>query len=200
MKNRKCAIFVFDGYADWEPALAITGLRQYGGFEVESFGLAREPVISNGGLKILPDMNADDINPDEYELLILPGGTAWEEGKNREIIDVVKSFVGKKKHIAAICGATILLAEAGLLDTLDHTSNNDAGYLKQFCPDYGGESRYKSKPAVSDGLIITANGAAMIEFAHEIFKSMQILPPEVLENVTILYKSSGMDNRLMQYS
>lgn len=200
MKNRKCAIFVFDGYADWEPALAIAGLRQYGGFEVESFGLAREPIISNGGLKILPDMNADDVNSDEYDLLILPGGTAWEEGKNREIIDVVKSFVGKKKHIAAICGATILLAETGLLDTLDHTSNNDAGYLKQFCLAYEGESRYKSKPAASDGLIITANGAAMIEFAHEIFKSMQILPPEVLENVTILYKSSGMDNRLMQYS
>lgn len=200
MKNRKCAIFVFDGYADWEPALAIAGLRQYGGFEVSSFGLVREPVISSGGLKILPDVSADDINTDDFDLLILPGGTAWEEGKNREILDVVKSFDGKRKYIAAICGATILLAEAGLLNTLEHTSNNDAGYLKQFCPSYKGESGYKKQPAVSDGHIITANGAAMTEFAHEIFKSMRILPTEILENVNILYKSSGMDNRLMQYS
>ncbi|ELR70556.1 putative intracellular protease (ThiJ/PfpI family) [Fulvivirga imtechensis AK7] len=200
MTKRKCAIFLFDGYADWEPALAIAGLRQYGGFEVNSFGINREPIISNGGLKILPDLNADEVNVDDYELLIIPGGAAWEEGKNREIIPLVTEFQQKKRKVAAICGATILLAEMGLLNASKHTSNNDSEYIRQFCPSYQGASLYQKEPATTDNGIITANGAAMVEFAHEIFKSMEIMPPEVLDNVKLLYKSGGMDNRLMQYS
>lgn len=200
MTKRKCAIFLFDGYADWEPALAIAGLRQYGGFEVDSFAINREPIISNGGLKLLPDLSVNEVNADEYELLIIPGGAAWEEGKNREIIPVVKEFKQKSKKIAAICGATILLAEMALFNSSKHTSNSDADYLKQFCPLYQGASLYQKEPAITDNDIITANGAAMVEFAHEIFKSMEIMPPEVLDNVKILYKSGGMDNRLMQYS
>jgi putative intracellular protease/amidase len=45
-------------------------------------------------------------------MLILPGGTAWDEGKNGEGVPV-----------AAICGATAGLARAGVLDTRRHTSN-----------------------------------------------------------------------------
>ncbi len=37
--------------------------------------------------------------------------------------------------VAAICGATLALAHAGLLDKRPHTSNG-AGFLEMFCPAY----------------------------------------------------------------
>src|SRR6185312_89886 len=36
--SRRVAILVFDGFADWEPAYALTGLRRWGGRSVTSVG------------------------------------------------------------------------------------------------------------------------------------------------------------------
>ena len=74
MKTRNCALFLFDGYADWEPALAITGLKNYGGFSITSFSANGDAITSMGGLKVIPEIAMDEIKPNEYDLLILPGG------------------------------------------------------------------------------------------------------------------------------
>ena len=48
-------IVVFDGYADWEPAMALVELRRSGGFDVVTVGFSGDPVSSMGGLRVLPD-------------------------------------------------------------------------------------------------------------------------------------------------
>ena len=41
--------FVFDGYADWEAALALCEIRRPGDFRVRTVALDRRPVQSMGG-------------------------------------------------------------------------------------------------------------------------------------------------------
>lgn len=74
--------FVFDGYADWEAALALCEIRRPGDYRVRTVGVDRKPVQSMGGLTILPDLALDEVDTDRAVMLILPGGTAWERGEN----------------------------------------------------------------------------------------------------------------------
>jgi putative intracellular protease/amidase len=197
MKNRTCALFLFDGYADWEPALAVAGLNKYSDVAIRTFSVTGKPVTSMGGLEVRPQKTLPEMQADAIDLLLIPGGDAWEQeaAMNREIVPLVLELLEKQKAVAAICGATLLLGEMGLLDTIPHTSNGP-GYLEGHCPAYRGSLRYQHQPCVSAGGIITASGAAMIEFAGEMYKHFRVFDEATLESVLELYKSGGMVNKL----
>ena len=66
-------------------------------------------------------------------------------------------------------------------------------YLKKQVPGYADENNYIDKPCVADKNVITANGAAMIEFAFKIFEHFEIMKREELVYWLNLYKSGGME-------
>ena len=75
--------------------------------------------------------------------------------------------------IAAICGATVAVARAGLLDDCRHTSNSLA-YLQQNAVAYDGANYYHDGPyAVFDGNIVTAPGTAPVTFTREVLRALQ---------------------------
>ena len=58
----------------------------------------------------------DDVKPEEYDALVIPGGRAPEYIRlNPRVIDMVKHFAEANKPIAAICHGAQLLAAAGAL-------------------------------------------------------------------------------------
>jgi len=168
-KTRRCCMFVFDGFADWETSHAIAGLSRFTDFRVDLFSSTGRPVRSMGNTKVTPDLALSDIQADHIDLLLLPGGGAWEEGANREVIPLVRDTIRAGKVVAAISGATILLGQEGHLNCVGHTSDN-IEYLSRLAPAYCGEDWYINKPCVRDSNLITANGAAGLEFAAEIFR------------------------------
>jgi len=121
-------------------------------------------------------------------MLILPGGTAWEKGENKELNPLTKAFFEKAKPIAAICAATAYLGQLGLLNNLQHTSN-DLQYLKAVAPQYRGESNYVNTMAVTGQHVITAKGVAPIEFAREIFEKLELFPKDYIEKWFQLFKN-----------
>lgn len=195
MKTRKCAFFIFNGFADWEPALVTAGLNKYSDFSVETFSITGRSVISMGGMVVHPQSALENMKPSGFDLLLLPGGEAWERGENQEIIPLIKDTIKHQKVIAAICAATTILGKMRLLDQIAHTSNA-LEYLQQIVPSYKGSAFYEMKPCVSSNNIITANGAGMIEFAYEIFRTFQIYDEPTLLAWQELYKSGGMVNKL----
>ncbi|RPE13596.1 glutamine amidotransferase [Chitinophaga lutea] len=174
MKTKRCYLFVFDGYSDWEPALAAAALQQFTAFEVVPFSLSGQAITSAANLTVVPQTSLDKLDASAADLLIIPGGSAWSEGRNREITPFVKAMLKEGKTIAAICDATLYLADEGLLDNVPHTSN-DLGLLKQAVPAYEGESHYIQKPAVAAGPFITANGTASVAFALAILNKFRLL-------------------------
>lgn len=170
-------LLVFEGYADWEPAYALAELRRSGGLEVETVGFAAEPVRSMGGVRAIPDLTLAELDPARVRLLILPGGDQWEGDYAREPLETLLHRLEQDgTPIAAICGATLAVARAGLLDGRAHTSN-EAAYL-QGIPSYHGSSRYVEALAVRDRGVITASGLGPIEFAREIFEQLGVFSPE----------------------
>ena len=60
--------------------------------------------------------NFDEISPESYDALILPGGRAPEYLRlNPRVLEVIRHFAEGQKPIAAICHAAQLLAVAGAL-------------------------------------------------------------------------------------
>ena len=186
MKN-KVYVFLFDGYSDWEIGYTLPEMKKTGKFSIEFVSMNKETVQSMGGLKVLTNISPDEVEAEHTAVFILPGGTAWEEKKYRELIPFIRKFQTSGIPIAAICGATVLLAEAGLLKGIRHTSNG-AAYLLHYAPDYPGAERYLEQPAVSDQNVITASGTAPIEFAREIFKILGLFAEKDMEKWYKLFK------------
>ena len=192
MKQQTVHLFVFDTLADWETGFAVAGLNnpafqsQPGRFRVATVAISKAPVVTIGGVTILPDLAISELTPEHSAMLILPGGTAWDQGGNTDALGLAKRFLAAGVPVAAICGATSGLARAGILDNLRHTSNARE-YLA--ASGYRGAALYQDQPAVADANVITASSTAPIEFAYEIFKKLGVYSHETLEAWFGLFKT-----------
>ncbi|WP_411963206.1 DJ-1/PfpI family protein [Haloferax sp. YSMS24] len=64
-----------------------------------------------------------DIDPAEYDALVVPGGRAPEYLRGyEEVLDTVRHFFDENKPVAAICHGPQILAAAGVLDGYEMTS------------------------------------------------------------------------------
>jgi protease I len=72
-------------------------------------------MVSAGTLAV--DRVVSDASPDEYDCLLLPGGTVNPDHlrTNRDAVGFVKAFVESGKPVAAICHGPWTLAEAGVV-------------------------------------------------------------------------------------
>lgn len=61
--------------------------------------------------------NFDDVRPETYDALVIPGGRAPEYIRlNARVLDIVRHFAREKKPIASICHGAQVLAAAGVLE------------------------------------------------------------------------------------
>ncbi len=169
----KAHLFVFDGLADWEPALALCEIRKSDKYQVQTVGRSREPVVTMAGLRIVPDVTMHEIDPAATAIFILPGGNQWEEGPDQKIDEFIRQLHAEQILIGALCAATLEIARAGLTAGVRHTSNSKP-YLKKMVPDYKDENFYVDELAVTDDKIITASGLGSIEFAREVIRQLEL--------------------------
>lgn len=191
MSPRNVFLFVFNTMADWETSFAVAAInnpryqKHPGRYRVITVGSTRKAVTTMGGLRIVPETTLSEIDSNDAALLILPGGETWESHSNMAAIDIARAFFVDGVPIAAICGANFALARAGMLDDFHHTSNS-RDYL--LASGYRGEKFYCDIPAVTDEGVITASGFAPLEFAREIFKTLDLYTPSALEAWYSLFK------------
>jgi len=133
-----------------------------------------------GGLRVIPDLTVTELEPQQAELLILPGGDSWMAGEKPEVSAVLRAMVTANRPVAGICAATLALAHAGLLDDRHHTSNG-TGFIQKYVAEYRGAPFYRVAPAVCDRGVISASGVAPIAFAAEIFR---VLAPDRARDIT----------------
>lgn len=191
MRGRDVYVFVFDGMADWEAAFAIAGInnpqfqRQPGRYRVVTVGSTTNPVTSMGGMRTLPDISISEIEINRAAMLVLPGGSLWESESCADILDAARTFRIRGVPVAAICGATLALARAGMLDDFHHTSNS-RNYLA--ASGYRGAGFYCDVPAIADEGLITASGFASVEFAREIFRELGLYTQPSLDAWHALFR------------
>ena len=185
-------LLIFDGYADWEPAYAVAELRRSGGLAVQTVGFTSEPVRSMGGITALPDRPLSGVDPSDVSLLILPGGDRWlPQPPERELVVLLHTLDHSGVPLAAICGATVAIARAGLIRGRRHTSNGRE-FLAGQVPQYTEQAGYVDELAVRDRGLITASGLGAVEFAREIFAELGVFSGEDRERWYRAFKNGEL--------
>jgi Transcriptional regulator containing an amidase domain and an AraC-type DNA-binding HTH domain len=159
-----------EGYADWETALLNAVAKGYYNVETRFATPGGEPVTSAGGLRVTPDLAVEDVGLDDFDVLLVNGGTAWSRPDAPDIGRLAREAVAAGKIVGGICDGTLALAHSGVLDTVRHTSNSAENLPKT---GYKGAELYEDVPyAVTDGRIVTAPGTAPVSFMAAILDQL----------------------------
>jgi putative intracellular protease/amidase len=179
---RDIVLYATDTMADWEYGYLTSGITWAeeaapGRFRLRVLGDGSAEVTTKGRLRVRTDGAIGEADPADIALLVLPGADTWEEGHDRALA-LARSLLHRGTPVAAICGATLGLARADLLDDRAHTSN---------APDflagsgYAGAGLYREERAVDDRGLITAGATAPVDFAAAVFRRVELFPPAVVD-------------------
>lgn len=178
---------MLDTLADWEIGFIAAELNSKRYFKIDApeiklqtVGCSREPITTMGGITVIPDCTINDIAETAETVLLLPGANTWKEIKNKAVIDKASTLLSIGGTVGAICGATVALADKGLLDQRTHTSNGP-GFLKMFSSNYRGESFYIDDLSVANQNLITAGSAGALLWAKQIIEHIGVFNTETLE-------------------
>ena len=159
----KVLVLLSPGFEEIEAVTIIDILRR-ADIDVTVAGLEKEMVTGSHNISIKSDVFYKDVNIDDFELLVLPGGQPGTNNMkaNPIIIDWLHKFDRENKNVAAICAAPIVLKEANIIEKIAVTSYpTEKG---NFNVDY-----YSEKFVVIDKNIITSRGVGTaIDFALEL--------------------------------
>lgn len=111
---KKTAILIYEGFCNFEiaPALEMLSMAQK---PFTIFAKHLTPITSEEGLTVLPEKAISELNPSEYDSLLLPGAMDIRAPiEDNETILFIRQFQGMP--IGAISIAPILLLKAGLLE------------------------------------------------------------------------------------
>lgn len=178
----KGLILLANYFEDVEALITIDMLRR-AKIQIDLVSLTDDlNVTTQSNIKILADYNYKNIDLNDYDYLIIPGGKAvmtthYDHPFTKE---AVMKFNKNNKLIASICAAPSILGKLGLLDNKNYTCFPSF----EDCMPKG--IHHANDKVVVDGNIITSKAAGTtFEFAYEIIKYLtsEELAKKVLESV-----------------
>lgn len=111
----KALIISADNFEDSELLFPYYRLKEEG-IEVDVASPAGGTIRGKHGYEVKADRELAEIDPDAYDLLILPGGKAPEAVRQESAaLAICRRFFEKNKPVAAICHGPQTLISAGLL-------------------------------------------------------------------------------------
>jgi protease I len=111
----KALILSADDFEDSELLVPFYRLKE-AGVEVVVASLDRGAIKGKHGYEVAVDKTLDEVMPDDYAILILPGGAAPAlVRKEPKALEIARSFFACGKPVAAICHGPQILISADLL-------------------------------------------------------------------------------------
>jgi len=152
----KAVILTADKFEDLELLFPYFRLLEEG-IAVDIAAPDKKTISGEHGYTIDPTKRIDEINPSDYDILIIPGG--FPNGapatvrKNPAALEITRAFFAKNKTVASICHGPYALASAGVIKGRHLTAfwhDNVPEDIKKA----GGI--YEDKAVVVDGNLVTS--------------------------------------------
>ena len=166
----KALIISADNFEDSELLVPYYRLKE-AGLAVDVASVKSGSIRGKHDYEVAVDKTLDEINPDDYAILILPGGKAPERiRKEARALEIARSFFAHNKPVAAICHGPQTLISAGLVRGRHATSYRSvAGEMK----DAG--ALYEDREVVVDGRLVTSREPADLPaFMRETMKLLKL--------------------------
>jgi protease I len=165
------AILVAEEYEDLEFWYPYYRMKEAGA-DVVVVGTSTSPelVLSKHGYPVEIDVLADEIEPDELDAVIVPGGWAPDKLRRCEYtLSLVKSLFDQGKVVAAICHGGQVLISADVVTERQMTS---AVAIKDDMLNAGAD--WVEQEVVVDGNVISSRRPADLPaFCREIIRAMK---------------------------
>ena len=167
----KALILSADNFEDQELFYPLNRLKEEG-IIVKIASMKHGIITGEYGYSIDVDMTFDEVDPEEFDILILPGGKAPEKVRLEEkALEIVRHFFKENKPVGAICHGVQTPVSAGVMEGRKATCyigiRDDmkcAGVL------------YEDKEVVMDGNLITSRHPRdLYAFGRELVKEIQNL-------------------------
>ena len=147
----KALIISADNFEDTELLVPLYRLKEEG-IDVDIASMKKGSIKGKHGYEVEANRSLSNIKPEDYDILILPGGTApGAIRKDTNALKIAQDFFQNNKPVSAICHGPQTLISAGLLRGKRATSYKsvasemkDAGVL------------YEDKEVIVDGNLITS--------------------------------------------
>lgn len=137
------------------------------GFQVDIASMRKGKITGKHGYEVEANKTLAEVNPGDYDVLLLPGGKAPEAvRKQQAALDIARHFFAADKPVAAICHGPQTLITAGLLKGRRATCYKSAAPEMQHAG-----ALYEDKEVVVDGNLVTSRQPSDIPaFMREIMK------------------------------
>jgi len=166
----KALIISANNFEDSELLVPYYRLKE-AGVEVAVASLTRGAITGEHGYEVAVDNTLDEVNPDDYAILVLPGGKAPAlVRKEPKALEIARSFFARSKPVAAICHGPQILISAGLLQGRRATSYKSvADELKE------AGALYEDREVVVDANLVTSRQPADLPaFMRETMKQLRL--------------------------
>jgi len=127
VKGKKVAILTENGFEEVELTSPMNALEK-AGVEVHIISPQKDKVkawdTDHWSIELPVDKLLDNANPEEYDMLLLPGGVLNPDKlrQNKKAVQFAQHFLEQGKPLAAICHGPQTLIETGMLDGRTMTS------------------------------------------------------------------------------
>lgn len=160
-------ILLADGFEEIE-VITPADIMRRAGIDVKTASISEKTVTGAHGIQITADILISEINPDDAELIMLPGGEGHERlDASNDVHAIINYAVTHDLYIAAICAAPSILGKKMLLEGKNATCY--PGFEKYL---YG--ANVSPDKAVIDGKIIMGKGpGAASEFGFAIVETLK---------------------------
>ena len=165
----KALIISADNFEDTELLVPYYRLKEEG-IEVDIASMKKGSIKGKHGYEVEANKALKEINPDYYDILVLPGGKAPETvRKDKDAINIAKHFFQRNKPVAAICHGPQTLITAGLL------KGRHATCYKSVAPEMKeAGALYEDKEVVVDGNLVTSRQPSDLPaFMREMLKMLR---------------------------
>lgn len=90
---------------------------------VDTVSINNDEIITQCGHKIVAKYSINDINLEDYDFLVIPGGKAVMEVlvNDEKVSKLINYFNDQNKLICAICAAPYLIGKLGLFNGVNYT-------------------------------------------------------------------------------
>jgi protease I len=135
----------------YQPVISAPSVKRLN-LVIHDFEPGWDTYIERPGYLMESDVSFDDVNPDDYNSLLIAGGRAPEFLRNdQRVINIVKAFYNSNKYIFAICHGAQILVTAGLVEGRKIACYEHVKFEVEAC----GGIYATEEQAVQDGKIIT---------------------------------------------
>ena len=138
-------------------------------FHVFTVAKSAAPVVTTGGLRVLPHFGFAEAPP--IDLLVVPGGFGTRALiHDEETLAWIRGVAAKARKVTSVCTGSLLLARAGLLEGRRATTHWGALDLLQSMSDRVKVER--DLRVVDDGIITSAGVASGIDMAFYVVETL----------------------------